>query len=258
MWWAVQMQLGMVGLDLVLLVMGRELVSFKIVDAALTVDVASASEAETGSNPSAVTIGLTVEDMSLRDMQAGLSSCKPSNFPALMAVFLEHRAQVAFAIYSWGLGGCHSLRVYMNRKDCQNGLAQNLHTCLQGSPSLCRWNIMSGWADMLVMLLHCPMSPTCQGVQMVLRCFAGMAQARPEHSMVLRPNSAAESCSLTLEYTQPVKRSQPPSLIIEMANPRMLVLFRCACILLAPVHLSSCPLDKSTKRFDSIGWASIK
>lgn len=68
---AVQMQLGMVGLDLVLLVMGRELVSFKIVDATLTVDVASASEAESGSNPSAVTIGLTVEDMSLRDMQVG-------------------------------------------------------------------------------------------------------------------------------------------------------------------------------------------
>ncbi len=65
-----QMQLGMVGLDLVLLVMGRELVSFKIVDAALTVDVTSASEAENGGNPSAVTIGLTVEDMSLRDMQA--------------------------------------------------------------------------------------------------------------------------------------------------------------------------------------------
>jgi hypothetical protein len=55
---------------------------------------------------------------------------------------------------------------------------------------------------------------------------AGVVQARPEHSMVVRPNSAAESCSLTLEYTQPLKRSQPPSLIIEMANPRMLILFR--------------------------------
>lgn len=51
-------------------------------------------------------------------------------------------------------------------------------------------------------------------------------QARPEHSMVLRPNSAAESCSLTLEFFQPLSRSEPPSLIIEMANPRMLVLFR--------------------------------
>ncbi len=63
----------------------------------------------------------------------------------------------------------------------------------------------------------------------------GVLQARPEHSMVLRPNSASESCSLTLEYTQPVKRNQPPSLIIEMANPRMLVLFRCvdACMCLA-------------------------
>ncbi len=74
LFWVVQMQLGMVGLDLVLLVMGRELVSFKIVDAALTVDVASASEVETSANPSAVTIGLTVEDMSLRDMQVCTSS----------------------------------------------------------------------------------------------------------------------------------------------------------------------------------------
>ncbi|BDA48870.1 hypothetical protein COCOBI_12-5530 [Coccomyxa sp. Obi] len=143
-----RMQLGMVGLDLVLLVMGRELVSFKIVDAALTVDVASASEAESSANPSAVTIGLTVEDMSLRDMQA-----------------------------------------------------------------------------------------------------------RPEHSMVLRPNSAAESCSLTLEYTQPLKRSQPPSLIIEMANPRMLVLFRFLHDILFGVQIITKGLKGSASLLEEPGSA---
>ena len=51
-------------------------------------------------------------------------------------------------------------------------------------------------------------------------------QARPEHSMVLRPNSTSESCSLSLEFTQPFDRSVAPSLVIEMANPRILVLFR--------------------------------
>jgi hypothetical protein len=51
-------------------------------------------------------------------------------------------------------------------------------------------------------------------------------QARPEHSMVLRPNATADSCSLTLEYTQPVDQSLSPSLVIEMANPRLLLLFR--------------------------------
>lgn len=71
-----QIQLGLVGLDMVLLVMGRELVSFKIVDAALSIDVASPAAAALESpetNPSAVTIALVVEDMSLRDMQA--SAC---------------------------------------------------------------------------------------------------------------------------------------------------------------------------------------
>ena len=51
-------------------------------------------------------------------------------------------------------------------------------------------------------------------------------QARPEHSMVLRPGRVGDSCSLTLEYTQPAARQQPPSLVIEMANPRVLLLFR--------------------------------
>ncbi len=51
-------------------------------------------------------------------------------------------------------------------------------------------------------------------------------QARPEHSMVLRPNSAEQSCSMSLEYTQPHDQSVAPSLVIEMANPRVLVLFR--------------------------------
>jgi len=44
--------------------------------------------------------------------------------------------------------------------------------------------------------------------------------------MVLRPNSADGSCSLSLEYTQPHDQSVAPSLVIEMANPRILVLFR--------------------------------
>ena len=44
--------------------------------------------------------------------------------------------------------------------------------------------------------------------------------------MVLRPNSADESCSMSLEYTQPHDRSVAPSLVIEMANPRVLFLFR--------------------------------
>jgi len=65
-----QIELGLVGLDLVLLVMGQELVSFKIVDAALTTEIAS--ETACGGHPcgnSAVIVALTVEDMSLRDMQ---------------------------------------------------------------------------------------------------------------------------------------------------------------------------------------------
>lgn len=71
--------MGLVGLDMVLLVMGTDLVSFKIVDAAAVAEVAPAAVGATvpaapqpaeGPPASAVTFGLTVEDMSLRDMQA--------------------------------------------------------------------------------------------------------------------------------------------------------------------------------------------
>ncbi len=65
----VQIQLGLVGLDLVLLVMGQELVSFKIVDAALKTEIASETACDGPCGSSAVIVALTVQDMSLRDMQ---------------------------------------------------------------------------------------------------------------------------------------------------------------------------------------------
>ena len=64
-------------------------------------------------------------------------------------------------------------------------------------------------------------------------------QARPEHSMVLRPNSASESCSLSLEFTQPFDPSVAPSLVIEMANPRILVLFRQALLAAPSMQLAA-------------------
>ena len=64
-----QIELGLVGLDLVLLVMGQDLVSFKIVDAALTTVIASQTACDGPCGSSAVIVALTVQDMSLRDMQ---------------------------------------------------------------------------------------------------------------------------------------------------------------------------------------------
>ena len=71
MWgsFVMQIQLGLVGLDLVLLVMGQELVSFKIVDAALKTEIASETACDGPCGSSAVIVALTVQDMSLRDMQ---------------------------------------------------------------------------------------------------------------------------------------------------------------------------------------------
>ena len=79
-------------------------------------------------------------------------------------------------------------------------------------------------------------------------------QARPEHSMVLRPGRAGECCSLTLEYTQPLDAALPPSLVIELANPRVLLLFRrCSSPPLAPfvplqLHACACRLCCSVWR----------
>ena len=70
-----QIELGLIGLDLVLLVMGQELVSFKIVDAALTTEISSAKACNGPCGETAVVVALTVVDMSLRDMQVLLPSC---------------------------------------------------------------------------------------------------------------------------------------------------------------------------------------
>ncbi len=80
-------------------------------------------------------------------------------------------------------------------------------------------------------------------------------QAQPEHSMVLRPNSASESCSLSLEFTQPFDRSVAPSLVIEMANPRILVLFRQALIQAKPEVAGRDPSPSAGTM--QLGWPGL-
>lgn len=46
------------------------------------------------------------------------------------------------------------------------------------------------------------------------------------HSIVLRPNTDATSCSLSLAYHKPVPAEQPALLVVEVANPRILALLR--------------------------------
>ena len=72
--------------------------------------------------------------------------------------------------------------------------------------------------------------------------------------MVLRPNSTSESCSLSLEFTQPFDRSVAPSLVIEMANPRILVLFRQA---LFPTSRRSWQRPKSSRRYHELKWPGL-
>ena len=76
---SMQIELGLIGLDLVLLVMGQELVSFKIVDAALTTEISSAKACNGPCGETAVVVALTVVDMSLRDMQVSGKLCHAPN-----------------------------------------------------------------------------------------------------------------------------------------------------------------------------------
>ena len=80
-----QVRVGLVGLDMVLLVMGQELVSFKIVDAALTTHIAASAPEVPPESPTAhglpaaaITVALTMEDMSMRDMQVRAPSAMSS------------------------------------------------------------------------------------------------------------------------------------------------------------------------------------
>ena len=49
--------------------------------------------------------------------------------------------------------------------------------------------------------------------------------------MVLRPMSRAKYCSLALEFSTFQEQTRPPLLVIELANPRFLALFRSAVLL---------------------------
>lgn len=87
-----QIELGLIGLDMVLLVMGQELVSFKIVDAALTTEISSPKACNGPCGETAVVVALTVEDMSLRDMQVHSLSCtcQPSTVATRLLSHVPH------------------------------------------------------------------------------------------------------------------------------------------------------------------------
>lgn len=53
-------------------------------------------------------------------------------------------------------------------------------------------------------------------------------QADAHCTMVLQPNAPADSCSLALEFNQWADSSVKPSLVVELANPQFLLLFRSA------------------------------
>ena len=53
-------------------------------------------------------------------------------------------------------------------------------------------------------------------------------QAEEHLTMVMQPNAPATSCSLALEFNQWADASIKPSLVIELANARFLLLFRSA------------------------------
>ena len=55
-----------------------------------------------------------------------------------------------------------------------------------------------------------------------------MLQAMPAHAIVLRPNAGRDSCSVTLKFHKFVAPEQPAVLVVEVANPCVLALFRYA------------------------------
>lgn len=62
-------------------------------------------------------------------------------------------------------------------------------------------------------------------------------QARPEHRMVLQPNASDSPCGLTLEYALPAGPGAAPSLLVQLANPRLLLLARFAADVLHGVAI---------------------
>ena len=52
-------------------------------------------------------------------------------------------------------------------------------------------------------------------------------QAMSEHRAVIQGKDSEEGCSVFLEYIQPHKQDDMPSLIIKLENPRIILLFRC-------------------------------
>lgn len=78
-------------------------------------------------------------------------------------------------------------------------------------------------------------------------------QAAPEHRVVLQPNAGGSSCGLTLEYRAPAAAGLGPaaerragaSLVVQLANPRLLLLARFAADVLHGVEIIRRGLGRS-------------
>lgn len=78
-------------------------------------------------------------------------------------------------------------------------------------------------------------------------------RASPEHTLVLIPNDGAECCSFDAVYTAQVdSRHRPPCLVLDIQNPRVVLLFRFVSDIMNAIEIIGSAVQKSRSSRSSI------
>ena len=128
-------------------------------------------------------------------------------------------AQSGNAVPDWVLCGCQS---WMVKIDSPRTFSAGYNTS-SGQCKMARHTPLS--CQRLGMLHKLPLLPN-QATSMATLNGCVVLQAMAAHAIVLSPYLDADSCGLTLAYHKPIVPDQPALLVLEVANPCVLALFR--------------------------------
>ncbi len=250
-----QVKLQLVGCDAILLVEGRELVYFKLLDVDAFLSAAPPG-ARLLPGDAKLSLALNAGDVALRDLQVR-DSGKPHDW------HMWHRGDLGCCFPAWNFTRMFTVKnvhcyacstvVHTNRRSPVLFSRPPLYSAYQrtsaAEPGIKHMPNRLALAPMPVDVSSCSSRAadklalahthynnrlTSQTLRIDVRMSCHL-QARPEHSNVLRPNTAGKYMEVRLSVTVPA--SGPPQLALEVSSPRILLLQRFVLDILYAVKL---------------------
>ena len=133
-----QIHAGMVGVDLAVLIEKQELLSLKLLDAALETSLAA-----TSSHAEAVVVELSIDDISIRDLQVHLLVVQPPGLAVLLNGWtlvegmLQKHKLVGERQRHASCGNCSATAAQLGRSACFSALKHGLATEQQSDAAAC-------------------------------------------------------------------------------------------------------------------------